>query len=192
MVRSFTLQELIRDQERQHLSQRVHLTAALIRDHTAEGLRVDEDFLREAIGPDTRLEYVAGRADPIVVRGADWSDEAGEDPSATASLNGATLTLSQSPETVQRFLGRDVGSIVTLFLLVDVVSRGSGPVRLVFDGNQGDHLHVRIVCERSRDSASSTGDATPIGHARAVVEAMGGRLQGDGPTGDMEVWLPRR
>lgn len=124
LIRAYVLRDLIREQEAGHLQQEVELVATILHDRDAAGIDVDEEYLQSLVGPDARLAYAADGAAPVVVRGADYdgTDDPGEDLSASASVDGDAVTLSQSPDVVREIVGRDVGSIAALFLLIGVVA----------------------------------------------------------------------
>lgn len=133
LVRSFVLQDLVREQEYGHLRQESELAAAIIEDRVAGGGAVDERFLRGLVGSDTRLEYAAGGRS-VVVRGADYSgaDDPAEDMASSrevaggAARGGGTVTVSESDAVVRHILGRDLGSLLALFLLIAVVAGIAG------------------------------------------------------------------
>jgi signal transduction histidine kinase len=127
-VRTFVLRDLIRDQEASHLTQEVDLISAIVADREASGGAVNQKFLDSLVSDDTRLEYDRDGSDPVVARGEDYegNDDPTEDLSASSTAEGATVTLSQSPEIVRVIIGRDVGSIAALFLLIAVVAGVAG------------------------------------------------------------------
>jgi signal transduction histidine kinase len=127
-VRTFVLRDLIRDQEASHLTQEVDLISAIVADREASGGAVNQKFLDSLVGDDSRLEYDRDGSDPVVARGEDYegNDDPAEDLSASSTAEGATVTLSQSPEIIRVIIGRDVGSIAALFLLIAVVAGVAG------------------------------------------------------------------
>jgi signal transduction histidine kinase len=128
VVRTFVLRDLIREQEASHLTQEVDLISAIVADREASGGAVNQKFLDSLVGDDSRLEYDRDGSDPVVARGEDYdgNDDPAEDLSASSTVKGATVTLSQSPEIVRVIIGRDVGSIAALFLLIAVVAGVAG------------------------------------------------------------------
>jgi hypothetical protein len=124
VVRSYVLRDLIREQEATHLQQEVELISSIVDDRQAAGDAVDRAFLDTLVGPATRLELDADGAPPIVVSGPDYtgSGDPDEDMSAEVVLDDGTVTLSQSSEVIKDIVGRDVGSIAALFLLIAVVA----------------------------------------------------------------------
>jgi hypothetical protein len=123
-VRTFVLRDLIREQEAAHLTQEVELIGAIISDRESTGGTVTQKFLDSLVGSDTRLEYDPQGSPAVVAHGDDYSgnDDPDEDLAVTRSVNGATVTLSQSPQIIRDIIGRDVGSIAALFLLIAVVA----------------------------------------------------------------------
>jgi methyl-accepting chemotaxis protein len=128
LVRTYVLQDLIREQVAGQLSQEADLVAAIIADREASGGAVDEDFLQPLVGPQDRIQYGAGDAE-VVVTGKDYQgDEDGDgDIAASATVDGAgRVTVSQSSSVVRDVIGRDVGSIAALFLLIAVAAGMAG------------------------------------------------------------------
>ena len=98
-------------------------------------------------------------------------------------------------EVVERFvLGSTAGPVehVTDLLLADVIRRGSGPVRLVLQGESAGHLRVHV--ESGGRAAADHGDEPldRVSQVRSVVESMGGRVKGQHPAEGIDVLLPRR
>jgi hypothetical protein len=83
-------------------------------------------------------------------------------------------------------------------VLAEVVRRGEGPVRIVFQGESSGYLRVQVSSAGPVPAAldpGASGKETPdtrIEQARSVVAALGGRLVGDDPAEGIEVLLPRR
>ena len=124
VVRTFVLRDLIREQEASHLTQEVQLISAIVGDRTAAGGAIDTEFLQTLVSDTARLEYDAEGAAPVVVRGAEYTgrDDPADDLAATSTVDDASITLSQSPEIIREIVGRDIGSIAALFLLIAVVA----------------------------------------------------------------------
>jgi signal transduction histidine kinase len=124
VVRAFVLRDLIREQESAHVQQEIVLISQIVEDQQAAGGSVDRDFLAGLVGPDDRLEYAPSDSPRIVVRGADYdgSDDPDQDLSASSALSDGEVTVSQSPEVVKDILGRDIGSVLVLFLMIAVVA----------------------------------------------------------------------
>jgi signal transduction histidine kinase len=124
VVRSYVQRDMIREQEAGHLNQDVDLIASIVADRQAAGDAIDSPFLQSLVSTDTRLEYAAEGSRPVVVRGEEYvgADDPDEDLAATAAVGDATLTLSQSPDVIRDIVGRDLGAIAALFLLIAVVA----------------------------------------------------------------------
>ncbi|HEU5036943.1 MAG TPA: histidine kinase dimerization/phospho-acceptor domain-containing protein [Nocardioides sp.] len=124
LVRSYVMRDLVREQESSHLRQEVDLIAAIAGDRVAAGGSIDEEFLGSLVSDDTRLEYDPAKGATVVAHGDDYAgtDDPAEDMSASATTDGATITLSQSDQVIQDLVGRDTGSIAALFLLIAVVA----------------------------------------------------------------------
>ena len=92
-----------------------------------------------------------------------WSDELDEHGrKVTAAVEG-DIELTFTPGPVEQILD---------LLLRDAVRHGSGDARLVFVGDARGHLRVVVTVTRRPDE-----DTELVDDARAVVEALGGRLQ---------------
>ena len=128
-VRTFVLRDLIREQVATQLDQQADLVAAIVANRTAEHQRVDAAFLSDLVGPDNRLAYAAGGAPTVVVHGSGYAgdDDLAHDISATSQVEGGgQVTVSQSPSVVRDVIGRDMGSIAALFLLIAVAAGLAG------------------------------------------------------------------
>jgi hypothetical protein len=131
-VRTYVLRDLLREQVADQLDGRVQLVGELLADRAGNGDVVDADELRTLVEADERLEYLPGPdAEPLVVAGDDWkgSDDPGGNDGISASADAggaATVTLTASPSVVRDVLGRDVGSIVALFLLIAAAAGMAG------------------------------------------------------------------
>lgn len=128
VIRSYVLRDLIQEQEAAHLRQEVELIGAILDDRAKAGGAIDTEFLSDLVSPDSRLEYDADGEQPVVVRGSDYvgSDDPDADLSSALALDGAELTVSQSPEVIRDIVGRDTGSIAALFVLIAVVAGIAG------------------------------------------------------------------
>lgn len=113
-----------------------------------------------------------------------WADRlAGHGRTFTAAAEG-DITITYTPGPVEH---------VTDLLLADVVRRGSGAVRLVFQGEEGGQLRIRLTAAgRSKPRRDDGEPQDRIAQARSVVEALGGRVTGDHPADGVDVLLPRR
>ncbi|GCD90990.1 histidine kinase dimerization/phospho-acceptor domain-containing protein [Nocardioides sp. LS1] len=114
-----------------------------------------------------------------------WADRlAARDRALTASAEG-DLELTYTPGPVEHVLD---------LVLAEVVRRGTGGVRIIFSGQEGGHLRVRVASEgvvpRPRNGESEL--SSRLDEARTVVAALGGRISGDDPAQGLEVLLPRR
>lgn len=130
-VRTYALRDLVREQTATQLSQQAELFSTIVRDREEAGDEVDEAFLASLVGPDDRLEYVAAGADPIVVLGSDYDgsgdpDDLADDLSASAGDPAATVTVSQSPSVLREVLGKDLGAVLALLLLIAVAAGLAG------------------------------------------------------------------
>ncbi len=110
-----------------------------------------------------------------------WADALSEqDRQLTAAVEG-NIETTYTPGPVEHILD---------LLLADVLKRGRGPVRMVFDADEEGHLSIGISCEDVRE-VTGPNAGMAITQARAVVTAIGGRLTGETPQ-QLSILLPRR
>ncbi|MCY7394610.1 MAG: hypothetical protein LH468_00430 [Nocardioides sp.] len=112
-----------------------------------------------------------------------WADTLAEhDRPLTAAVEGHPET-TYTPGPVEHILD---------LLLTDVLRRGQGPVRMVFDSDGDGALKIRITCTGELKQGRGAGVEEPVNQARTVVTALGGRLTGENPADGLEILLPRR
>ncbi len=110
-----------------------------------------------------------------------WADALAEqDRPLTAAVEG-NLDMTYTPGPVEHILD---------LLLADVLKRGQGAVRMVFEADNEGHLSIELSCAEERQVFGPHVDL-PITQARAVVTALGGRLTGETPA-HLSILLPRR
>ena len=110
-----------------------------------------------------------------------WADALGPyDRTLTAAIDGH-LDTTYTPGPIEFVLDT---------LLVDVIRRSRGAVRLSFDADAEGHL--RIAVKAAAEGRSEPGDDRTVAKARAVVTALGGRLEGEHPGDGLTILLPRR
>jgi signal transduction histidine kinase len=101
------------------------------------------------------------------------------------------LSASAEGDLQAKFTPGPVEQVLDL-LLSDIVLAGNGPVAITFVG-AGDHLEVQIPAGAiGQPSRRGPQPGAGLAEARAVAEAHGGRVSGDGVVDDLEVLLPRR
>lgn len=129
VVRTYVVRDMIREQETAHIQQESALIAQIVADRQAGGGSIDRRFLQGLVSPDTRLEFAADGLRPIVVTGVNYAGNdvpAATDLSATVPTFGATIKVSQSGEVVRQMLGRDIGSLLALFILIGLLAGLAG------------------------------------------------------------------
>jgi signal transduction histidine kinase len=110
-----------------------------------------------------------------------WADALAEqDRPLTAAVEG-NIEMTYTPGPVEHILD---------LLLADVLRRGQGAVRMVFEADEEGHLSIGVSCPEVRGAAGQGADMA-ITQARAVVTALGGRLTGESPE-QLSILLPRR
>ena len=131
-VRTYVLRDLFREQVASQLNGRAQLLGEILADRTEGDGTIDQAELAALAGREERLEYVAEPDQaPVVATGADWDGSTDPDDdagiSASASAGGdATVTVTASPSVVRDIIGRDMGSIAALFLLIAVAAGMAG------------------------------------------------------------------
>lgn len=125
-VRTPVLRDLMREQAGDQLHQQAVLIATMVDDRNADGGAVDRAFFQGLVGDEDRLVFDDGGSAPIVVTGDDY-DASDSDVSATAATSdGAMVTVAESAAALRDVLGRDLGSILALFLLFVVAAGVAG------------------------------------------------------------------
>lgn len=111
-----------------------------------------------------------------------WADTLAEQERPLSVAVEGELEMTYTPGPVEHILD---------LLLLDVLRRGQGPVRMVFDSEGGGRLKIRIACSGELRQSSGIGAEVPVVQARAVITALGGRLAGEDPADGFEILLPR-
>jgi hypothetical protein len=173
--------------ELEELSQRDDLPADVRQSATRSVGRIDamDDVAGDLVALARRGALVAGAEIPLrdlaTQCAQTWADALAEqDRQLTAAVEGKIET-TYTPGPVEHILD---------LLLADVLKRGLGPVRMVFDADEEGHLSIGISCEDLRQSTGPNAGIA-VTQARAVVTALGGRLTGETPQ-QLSVLLPRR
>ncbi|MGK2876197.1 MAG: HAMP domain-containing protein [Nocardioides sp.] len=174
-----------------------------------EDLSLNEDLPEDAVATVVRsmaridaLDMVTGELAAIarggsLVAGADislrelattaaqrWADE--------LAHQGRTLTAAVEGDLETTYTPGPVEHILEL-VLVDVLHRGRGQVRMTFEAGVDGHLRISIAAgDRPKKRLHSEPVDSPFKRARAVAAALGGRVEGDDPAADLDIWLPRR
>ena len=174
VVRAFVLRDLIREQESAHLQQQSVLIAEILSTRQAgEEVAVDA-AAAGLVAPDGRVEYTPDRGQPVVARGDRYagSDGAPGDLAASTTVDRGAVTVSQSPEVVQDILGRDVGSVLVLFLMIGVLAGAIGFVVSRALSAPFQQLAVAAAA-LGRGRFDLDLPRTRIPEARAIAQALG-------------------
>jgi signal transduction histidine kinase len=110
-----------------------------------------------------------------------WADALDEQGRAVSAAVEGSIDTTYTPGPVEHILD---------LLLADVLRRGRGGTRLVFEADEEGHLSIDVSCEAARP-ATGPNDGINLTQARAVVTALGGRITGETPE-RLSVLLPRR
>lgn len=131
LVRTYVLRDLIREETAGQLDREAELVATVVSGREASGDPVDATFLQTLVGPEARLVLTSGDGSEIVVTGDDYRGDrdSADDIAATAEVDGgrgAQVTVSESPSVTRDLIGRDVGSVAALFLLIAIAAGLAG------------------------------------------------------------------
>jgi len=126
---------------------------------------------------------VAGADVPLVELATEvaqrWADR--------LAVRGRTLTAAVEGDLDRTYTPGPVEQVLDL-LLTEVVDRGTGGARIVFLGQDGGHLRVRVTAEgTSREEPTGA-----MAEAREIAESLGGRILGDDPSRTVVALFPRR
>lgn len=112
-----------------------------------------------------------------------WADRLSDRRRKLSARAEGDLQLKYTPGPVEQVLD---------LVLSDIVLAGKGPVTITFVG-EDDYLQVQIPAGViSPGTRRGPQPGAGLAEARAVAEAHGGRITGDGVVDDLEVLLPRR
>jgi hypothetical protein len=112
-----------------------------------------------------------------------WADRLADRRRKLKARAEGDLQLKYTPGPVEQVLD---------LVLSDIVLAGKGPVTITFVG-EDDYLQVQIPAGViSPGNRRGPQPGAGLAEARAVAEAHGGRITGDGVVDDLEVLLPRR
>lgn len=125
-VRAFTVRDLLRQQDSDHLRHSLVLIGAAVADQRAASRPVDRKFLSALLEPNTRLTYVDPRGRSVVVRDADYTGDPETDLTFRSTTVDGTLTLSRESQEVGDVLTSDLGALVTLFVLTVILAGAAG------------------------------------------------------------------
>lgn len=128
VVRSFTLRDLMEQQETLHLQQEARMTLVLIDDQRRTGKPVDREFLSRIGSPTSRIEFIPTGGEPVVTEGASYEGAGDPEKDLTVEETGdrGTVLVSESREVVETILGRDLAPLVTLFSLISLFAALAG------------------------------------------------------------------
>lgn len=198
--------------EREH-SFAQHASHLLRTPLTSLRLELDDLALDERLGPDVRcavdrciqrideLDAVAGELVGIAQRPGGRGVEVRLGELATTCAQRWADELAYHDRALTAAVEGDLDTTYTAgplehiheLLLVDVLHRSRGSVRLVYRATDGGALKLRIsAADGARSRGRSKGPGSNYVRARAVVTALGGRLEGDYHEGGLDIVLPRR
>ena len=166
---------------REDLPEDVRATAA----HAVVRIDAMDEVAGELVALSRSASIVAGAEIPLRDLATEcaqsWADALGPyDRALTAAIDGE-LDTTYTPGPIEYVLDT---------LLADVIRRGRGAVRLGFEADFEGHL--RITVSSAGEARTDPGDDRAVAKARAVVTALGGRLEGDHPGDGLTILLPQR
>lgn len=169
-IRTWALDDMVRDQEQAHQSDRAGLLARVLDDRVESGGTVDRALLKGLVDEESRLEYVRPDGGSLVAEGAAY---AGSDDriSAEADAGDGTVVLTSGPGESDAVSSRQFTSLLMLALLVAILA-----------GLAGWWLAVRLTAPFAalagaaaalgRGRFDLTLPATRIPEARAIGQAL--------------------
>lgn len=126
-VRAYTLRDLLREQEAEHINHAVVLIGQLVADRRASGQTVDAGFLHDVVLPDSSLSFTpAGGGKEITVVSDGYTGSSDDDLTATYESDIGVLVISKEPRVIGDIFGRDVAALITLFLLIGLLAGTAG------------------------------------------------------------------
>jgi signal transduction histidine kinase len=198
--------------EREH-SFAEHASHLLRTPLTSLRLELDDLVLSEELGPDVRLtvercvqridelDAVAGELVGIARRPGGRGVEVPLRELATTCAQRWADELAHHDRTLSAAVEGDIDTTYTAgplehiheLLLVDVLHRSRGSVRLVYQATDSGALKLRIsAADGPTGRGRSKAPGSTYVRARAVVTALGGRLEGEYHERGLDIVLPRR
>lgn len=124
-IRAWSVQDLVRDQESQHLRNDVQLVTAVLVEHEAAGEALDETLLASLVRPDSRLEFVDPGGGSIVVTGTDFESQ--DDVLTSEVMDDiGTVRLTTGQQRVAELYSRELFALVMMILLVSLLAGLAG------------------------------------------------------------------
>ena len=122
VVRAFSVRDMIHDEETAELTRHARLLATRIDERIADGEPVDAAYLDDLVPADTQLVYEADDA-TVVVNGTGFgAGDADNALSGRATTSRGTVTVIQSEAVLGDILGRNIGSLVVLMVVMCLVA----------------------------------------------------------------------
>ncbi|RYP82626.1 HAMP domain-containing histidine kinase [Nocardioides guangzhouensis] len=122
VVRAFSVRDMIHDEESAELGRQARLIATRVDERLADGEPVDAAYLDDLVPADTQLVYETDDAS-VVVNGTGFGAADGEDAmSARAATSQGTVTVIQSEAVLGDILGRNLGSLVVLMVVMCLIA----------------------------------------------------------------------
>ena len=126
-VRAFTLRGLIEERESATVERTARLVAAMVADAERDGDPVTEEFLEELGAGRTAIVVQRDGLPEVVVRGDGYDpDDAAHDTVGEDREGTATVTVRQSRTVVEDIMGRSLGPLVALLLMLLLFSGALG------------------------------------------------------------------
>ena len=169
-IRTWAVDDLVRDQEQAYQSDRADLVARVLVDRVESGGTVNRALMTALVDEDARLEYVGSDGDSIVAKGSAY---AGSDDqiSAEADAGDGRVVLTSGPREIDAVSSRQFTALLMLALLVAILAGVAGwwlAVRLTapFASLAG------AAAALGRGRFDLTLPATRIPEARAIGQAL--------------------
>ncbi|MFC6287880.1 sensor histidine kinase [Nocardioides sp. GCM10027113] len=126
VVRGFTLQDLMREQEDRHLREHAALVAELVEQRVDAGKPVGRAFLGPLVPQEGRLEYAVSGGSAIEVQGEKFEGSSDSDLTVAVRTPDGLVTMSEPSPGFAPVARADIGELVTLFLLIGLLAGATG------------------------------------------------------------------
>jgi signal transduction histidine kinase len=122
VVRAFSLRDMIHDEETAELGRHAQLIATRIDERAAADEPVDAAYLDDLVPSDTQLVYLTDGGS-VTVEGAEFQVDDGDDTlEGRAVTADGSVVLRQSTDVLADMLGRNIGSLVVLMVVMCLVA----------------------------------------------------------------------
>lgn len=119
LVRAFTLRDLIEERESETLDRTAQVVAVMVANAERDGDPVTPAFLEPLTDESTAIAVEREGLPPVVARGASYDvAEEADDTIGRETVGQTMVTVRQSGTVIQDILGRDLGALAALLLML--------------------------------------------------------------------------